>query len=351
MTLTVTLQGQRGELAMDMQFSVPATGITGVFGRSGAGKSSLLRWLAGLENDLDGELQLNGEWLDGVPAHHRRVGLVFQQGALFPHLDVAGNLAFARRFSGATDSEAKQISSLLGLAPLMDYRPAQLSGGQQQRVALGRALLGKPRLLLLDEPLASLDQDSRQEVLQVLETLHREWRTPMLYVSHQASEIQRLADHLLLVDQGRITASGALADCLLDPALPLAHQPDAAAIIEARAVDAGEPEQTRLTFDGGELVLPGEVATTAPVRISILARDVSLALSRATDSSISNILPAVVVDLHSHHSEGHRLVRVKVGNALLLARLTLASCQRLDIRPGQKLFAQVKSVALLGPAG
>ena len=251
MTLTVTLQGQRGELAMDMQFSVPATGITGVFGRSGAGKSSLLRWLAGLENDLDGELQLNGEWLDGVPAHHRRVGLVFQQGALFPHLDVAGNLAFARRFSGATDSEAKQISSLLGLAPLMDYRPAQLSGGQQQRVALGRALLGKPRLLLLDEPLASLDQDSRQEVLQVLETLHREWRTPMLYVSHQASEIQRLADHLLLVDQGRITASGALADCLLDPALPLAHQPDAAAIIEARAVDAGEPEQTRLTFDGG----------------------------------------------------------------------------------------------------
>ena len=351
MTLEVQLHGQRGDFSLAMNFSVPARGITGVFGPSGAGKSTLLRWLAGLERGLSGRIHLGPHRLDHLPAHQRRVGLVFQHGALFDDRDVAANLAFARRFSAISQAEASQIEALLELAPLMHLRPRQLSGGQQQRVALGRALMSKPRLLLLDEPLASLDQASRQEVLKVLEALHRQWRTPILYVSHQITEIHRLADHLLLVEQGHIRASGPLAELLLDPHLPLAHGPDAAAVIEASEVTPAQAGQTRLGFAGGELWLADKVPEQAPVRVSILARDVSLALSEATDSSISNILPAVVVDIHGEEQAGHRLVRLRVGETLLLARVTGASCQRLSLQPGQNLFAQVKSVALLGPAG
>ncbi|KAF0166426.1 MAG: molybdate transport system ATP-binding protein [Rhodocyclaceae bacterium] len=340
--------------ALDVDLDLPGRGVTAVFGQSGCGKTTLLRCIAGLERSA-GRLSINGDtWQDAgafVATHRRPLGYVFQDARLFAHLDVAGNLDYGRRRAGpgpAADRAA--IVDLLGLGPLLDRLPERLSGGEQQRVAIARALLTAPRLLLLDEPLAALDLARKQEILPYLERLRDELDIPVIYVSHAAEEVARLADHLVVMDGGRAVAQGPLAETLARIDLPIRLGEDAGAVFAATVAERdAEWHLARVEFDGGELwVRDSGVPVGRRVRVRILARDVSIANSRHDDVSIMNLLPATVV---AHAGEDHPsvvLLQLRVGGTTLLARLTRRSAQRLDLAPGREVWVQIKAVALIG---
>jgi len=355
MTLDVRYRLRRGAFRLHVSFSVPARGITAVFGPSGCGKTTLLRAIAGLEHADEGYLRLGEEiWEDEgtrLPAHQRALGYVFQEASLFPHLDVYGNLMYGYR---RIDPAARRISfdqavALMDLDALLPRRSHNLSGGERQRVAIARALLTSPALLLMDEPLAALDAGRKAELLPFFERLHGELALPVLYVSHAADEVARLADHLVLMEQGTVTASGPVAELLTRFDLPLAHGQDAASIIEATVGGYDDAwHLTTLTFPGGSFSICHDgLEAGQQVRLRILARDVSLTLQRQQDTSILNILPARVEQL-SEEGSAQVMVRLRVGKAGLLARVTRKSAATLDLQPGKPVFAQIKSVALLG---
>lgn len=340
--------------ALDVDLDLPGRGVTALFGPSGCGKTTVLRCIAGLERGL-GRLEVNGEiWQNGrtfLPTHQRPIGYVFQDARLFSHLDVRGNLDFGRRRTGlagqAVSSEA--IFDLLGIAPLLSRLPARLSGGEQQRVAIARALLTAPRLLLMDEPLASLDHARKQEILPYLERLRDELEIPMLYVSHAPDEVARLGDHIVIMAGGRTVTQGPLSETLARLDLPIRLGEDAGTVFNATVAERdAEWHLARVEFDGGELwVRDSGAALGRPVRLRILARDVSIATSRHDDVSIMNLLPATVM---AHASEDHPalvLVQLRIGGTTLLARLTRRSAQRLDLAPGCEVWIQIKAVALI----
>jgi len=344
--------------ALDVDLDLPGRGVTALFGQSGCGKTTLLRCIAGLERG-SGRLDVNGEtWQDDVrfvPTHQRALGYVFQDARLFAHLDVRRNLDYGatrafRRSAGADFQHRDAIINLLGLAPLLDRLPARLSGGEQQRVAIARALLTAPRLLLLDEPLASLDHTRKQEFLPWLERLREELDIPMVYVSHAPDEVARLADHIVVMEAGRAAAQGPLAETLARIDLPIKLGEDAGAVFAATVAERdAEWHLARVEFAGGELwVRDNGTPVGREVRVRILARDVSLANSRHEDTSILNVLPATV---QAHATEDHPsqvLVQLRIGECLLLSRLTRRSAQRLDLAPGRKVWVQIKAVALIG---
>jgi molybdate transport system ATP-binding protein len=242
----------------------------------------------------------------------------------------------------------ERVSALLGLEPLLHRSPHALSGGQQQRVAIGRALLVQPRLLLLDEPLAGLDLESRAEILPCLEALHRELSLPVLYVSHVPMEVQRLADYLVLLEQGAVIASGEINDVLTRPGLALSRADEAAALLDATVQRHDSPfHLTELQTPGGSIYVPAQdLEVGAPLRLRILARDVSIALERIEDTSISNVLEAEIASINEDRDAANRLLQLDVGGTLILSRVTGRSVERLRLRPGMRVFAQVKSVAL-----
>ena len=339
---------------LDADLDLPGRGVTALFGQSGCGKTTLLRCIAGLERGT-GHLVVNDEvWQDEksfIPTHLRPLGYVFQDARLFAHLDVARNLDFGRRRSQAPAAVRRDaIIELLGLAPLLDRMPERLSGGEQQRVAIARALLTAPRLLLMDEPLASLDHARKQEILPYLERLRDELEIPVIYVSHAAEEVARLADHIVAMEAGRAVAQGPLAEILARVDLPIRLGEDAGSVFAATVAerDAGW-HLARVEFDGGELwVRDSGVPVGRRVRVRILARDVSIANSRHDDVSIMNLLPATVI---AHAGEDHPsaiLVQLRVGATTLLARLTRRSAQRLELAPGREVWVQIKAVALIG---
>jgi len=339
---------------LDVDLDLPPSGITAVFGPSGCGKSTLLRCVAGLEKSARGSIAIGERiWQDGrtfTPCHKRAAGFVFQDGALFDHLSVRGNLEFGRKRARRTDRTPRfeEVADLLGLAGLLDRGTDDLSGGERQRVALGRALLAGPDLLLLDEPLASLDNRARRAIYPYLEKLHAEVELPILYVTHSLDEAARLADHLVLMEDGRAVASGPLTSMMTDLDGHLSRTLEAGAVLHAVVADH-EPEfhLTRLAFQGGELLVPDpDLATGQKVRLRILARDVSLALEPATGTSILNILPARVTGIASRRP-GRVMVRFEVGGTGLLAAVTERSAAVLDLKPGREVFAQIKSIALL----
>lgn len=339
---------------LDIELSLPGNGISAVYGPSGCGKTTLLRCIAGLERARSGRLTVAGEnWQDErrfLPTHRRPLGYVFQESSLFDHLNVAGNLDYAsqRADAGGAPLSRPAIVDLLGLDALLQRRPAELSGGERQRVAIARALLVNPRLLLMDEPLASLDAERRADILPYLERLHGELACPILYVSHAAEEVARLADHLVVMQEGRVTNNGPLLELVGRPDDPLRLGDQSGVVLEARITERSDDWGLMCLQSGALNLWVGDTgqALGQRLRLRILARDVSLSLSEATDSSILNRLPARITQLTEDAGPGVTL-QLEASGQTLLARLTRRSVAELRLRPGQSVWAQIKSTALL----
>lgn len=347
---------ERGDFLLDVDLDLPQRGISALFGHSGSGKTTVLRALAGLERAPGGYVALGGAvWQDEergifVPVHRRALGVVFQEASLFAHLSVRANLDFGRRRVAPAERRfaLDAVAELLGIGHLLERRPDGLSGGERQRAAIARALLASPRLLLMDEPLAALDLQRKQEILPYLERLHAELAIPIVYVSHAPDEVARLADHLVLLDAGRVVASGPLAETLARVDLPPAFADDAGVVLDTVLAAHEEDALSRLAFAGGALLVGRRPeALGSHLRCRIHARDVSLALERPQGTSIVNLLPAEVTAVAGTDRPGHVLVQLRVGTSPLLARITERSRRELGIAPGLQLWAQVKGVALL----
>jgi molybdate transport system ATP-binding protein len=349
----------RPGFTLDVKLALPAQGVSALFGASGCGKTTVLRALAGLDRPA-GRVAVGGEvWQDAgtfVPAHRRPIGYVIQESALFPHLSVQGNLDYGLKRVPASERRIalQQVIDLLGIGPLLARRPATLSGGERQRVAIARALATSPRLLLMDEPLAALDLKRKAEVLPYLDRLHETLAIPIVYVSHSIDEVARLADHIVLMEAGRVVAEGALGEMMarLDMSLPLGDA--AGVVLEAIVGERDAPwHLVRLEVQGGAFALWARDAGLPRghrVRVRMLARDVSLTRTAQTGSSIGNQLRGVVEAIADDDHPGLALVRVRIGegecSAPVLARLTRRSAAALELAPGMAVWAQVKTVAL-----
>lgn len=351
------------EFTLDVDLTLPGQGITALFGPSGCGKTTCLRVLAGLERHARANIAIGAHVLQDserrifVPVHRRAIGYVFQEASLFEHLTVEGNLRFGH--DRTPEAERRHgwdhALELLGLRHLLRRFPHELSGGERQRVAIARALAASPRILLMDEPLSALDTARKAEILPWLEQMHAQLDIPVVYVTHSIDEVARLADHLVVLDQGHVVAQGPTAELMVRPGLPLARGDEASALLHTVVgTPCEDPALCRLEFDGGSLLSPHGCATApaagSPVRVRIQARDVSLSLQPPAQSSILNALPARVVTI-SDDAPGQVLVGLRLGpdgqGAHLLSRITRLSCERLGIAPGCQVFAQIKGVAMM----
>jgi molybdate transport system ATP-binding protein len=343
---------------LDVDLQLPGRGVSALFGVSGSGKTTCLRAIAGLEHAPGGYLEVNGTiWQDDaqgvfLPTHRRPLGYVFQEASLFAHLDIRRNLEYGlkRVAAGTRTVNMQSVIDLLGIDSLLGRLPERLSGGERQRVAIARALLTRPQLLLMDEPLAALDLARKQEILPYLERLHDELEIPVIYVSHAPDEVAHLADHLVVLEQGRVLASGPLSETLARIDLPIRLGEDAGVVLEGEVAKRdADWHLARIAFPGGHLwVRDSGVPIGQRVRVRILARDISLALETHGDSSILNVLPATVEQIAGDTHPALALVRLNAGGVPLVARLTRRSAAHLRLRPGQTLWAQIKAVALVG---
>ncbi len=341
---------------LDVALDLPGQGVTALFGPSGCGKTTLLRCMAGLTRASQGELVVNGDtWQSKtvfMPTHQRSVGYVFQQANLFGHLSAGQNLRYGQ--SRVPDSERRvamdRIVKLLGIGHLLERMPQGLSGGECQRVAIARALLTSPRLLLMDEPLAALDLARKNEFLPYLERLHDELDIPVIYVTHAPDEVARLADHIVAMEAGRITADGPLKEALANVDLPIHLGEDAGVVLDAVVAEHDQKwHLARVEFPGGSLwVRDSGHSIGHHVRVRILARDVSIALEKVGGISIQNCLPATVDQLADDAHPALTLMRLTVGSSALLARLTRRSAAGLGLAPGKSVWVQIKAVALIG---
>jgi len=359
--IRLQLKQRLADFTLDLDLTLPGRGVTAIVGPSGSGKTTLLRCVAGLERAAEARIEVNGiSWQDSghavwLPPHQRALGYVFQEASLFPHLDVQGNLDYGRRRSRtpADAGQVAQIVELLGIGHLLKRDIAGLSGGERQRVGIARALLGSPGLLLMDEPLTALDPQRKAEILPYLERLHAELDIPLLYVSHAPDEVARLADHLVLLNNGRMQASGPLQALLPRLDLPLAHSDDARVVLEGVVSGYRSAYQLlslRLAGDEHLHVIHGELPPGTRVRVAVQARDVSLVLEQPQHSSMLNRLPATVCAVETIADAAQVLVRLDVQGQPLLARVTRFSADQLELHPGQTQWAQIKAVALLSQA-
>lgn len=354
----IRLSLKRPAFTLEADLLLPPRGIAVLFGPSGSGKTTLLRCVAGLERADGALIEIAGQtWQDDsrrifLPAWQRPLGYVFQEASLFDHLDVRGNLTYGLRRvkSGESALALEAAIKLLGIGSLLARRTHQLSGGERQRVAIARALATQPRVLLLDEPLAALDHARRQDILPWLERLRDELHIPMLYVTHSADEVARLADTLVVLHQGRVVSAGAVADVLARIDLPVVLGEDAGALLEGAVVERDARwHLMRMAFAGGSLWLRDSgLATGTRVRVRVLARDVSLSTQAPSATSIQNLLQcevqAIVPDTHPSQA----LVQLTCGESVLLARITARAADALGLEPGKPVWAQVKSAALVG---
>ena len=347
---------ERANFLLDVSLDLPGHGVSALFGPSGCGKTTCLRAMAGLER-AQGSMRLNGEvWQDDqakvwLPPHQRRLGYVFQEASLFPHLSVRQNIEYGMRRTPAALRRValEQASELLGIAQLMDRNPETLSGGERQRVAIARALATSPQVLLMDEPLAALDAQRKAEVLPYLDRLHQSLDIPIIYVSHSADEVARLASHLVLLESGKVLASGETSQIMSRLDLPLAHGDAASALIDATVTGYDAADQLlTLQFSGGTLHLPTAQtrAPGEPMRLRVMAREVSLARSRYADNSILNTLPARITHIQPE-GPGQVLVRLDANGTVLLARITQRSSNTLKIVVGENIYVQIKAGLLL----
>ncbi len=353
--LSVAVVHRLGKFTLDAAFESPG-GLTALFGRSGSGKTSLVNAIAGLIRPRRGRVVLDGEVLTDtdtgvfVPAYRRHIGYVFQEGRLFPHLTVRQNLLYGRWFAPrrtAAQGEIERVVALLDIGNLLGRRPANLSGGEKQRVAIGRALLAAPRLLVMDEPLASLDEARKNEIMPYIERLRDELRVPIVYVSHSIPEVARLASELVVMSQGRVAAIGPTAAVMgrID-LFPLTGRAEAGALL-ATTVAAHDAEfgLTVLRAASGELRVPRlDLPVGSALRVRIRARDVMIAVRRPEGLSALNVLPGVVAEL-GRSSEPIVDVRLDCAGEALIARLTRRSVEGLGLLPGRRVYAVIKSIA------
>ena len=359
LSLNITLNKPGFQLAIQHEIQWDSPSVHVVFGESGCGKSHLLRSICGLENTA-GKIQFNDhDWQNDdsgllVPTHKRQVSMVFQDGQLFEHLNVLQNLMFAFKRSHANQSELDLCIHQLNIKDLLNYKVSELSGGEKQRVAIARSLLSKPQLLLMDEPLASLDWKSKSEILPFIQRLSKDWDLPILYVTHSIDEVMELANHVILIEKSngisQVKKSGPLLDILSDINNPFNQQANASSLL------IGNIKQEGYQNDGLHKVQLAEQflyltnvyenhQQGQPVRLNIKASDVSISLSHAMDSSILNILNGTITDIKAE-SSGHCLVQLLVDNQTLISRISMYSAKRLNLKVGMSVFAQIKSVAL-----
>ena len=353
MSLSVRLWHRYPSVRMDVAFDAPM-GVTVLFGPSGSGKSTTIAVAAGLLRPESCRVAVNGTVLADtdagiwLPPERRRVGLVFQDSRLFPHMTVATNLRFGLRRAPPGQIRFDEVVDLLGIAALLGRRPHTLSGGERQRVAIGRALLAQPRLLLMDEPLASLDAARKAEIMPYLVGLKMALRLPILYVTHAFDEVARLADSLVLLDHGKVMGSGTLSEVAARADLPLAERDDAGAMLFCHVVahDARR-ELTRLAGGGVTVLVPQlDLPEGAACRIRVPAREVILA-GRAPDAiSVQNVIPGVVRRIAEATTRHSVLVEVALPDGALLSRVTLDAVARLRLSPGAPVLALVKSTSI-----
>lgn len=360
-SVKVGFHGRLGRFELDARFEVPARGVTALFGPSGCGKTAVMRCIAGLNRLQDGFCAVAGDvWQDARhfrPVHQRPIGYVFQEASLFPHLSVRRNLLYGHAATAEGGAiRFDEVVELLGIERLLERSPRNLSGGERQRVAIGRSLLSQPKLLLMDEPLAALDQMTKDEILPYLERLHETLALPVLYISHDMAEVERLADQLVLMKDGRVLAAGPISGLQADLSLPLIMSKDAAVSLDATVVSQDPADGlATLAVDGATLLVP-----SAPVRpgehqrLRVLADDVSLARERPSRSTIINILAARILSV-SETSEHRVTLLLGLGEqgagARLLSRVTERSLTQLGLAPGLDVYAQIKGVALVRRTG
>ncbi len=324
---------ERKRFVLDVDVEIPDVGVTGLFGESGSGKTTLLRCVAGLEGE------------GGLPVHQRNIGYVFQQPTLFPHLDVRGNIDYGARRASSGRIDNQQVIDMLRLDELLDRSVATLSGGEAQRVAIAAALMRSPDLVLMDEPLASLDRRRKDELLPYFDRLHDELAVPVVYVSHDIEEISRLCDHLVVLENGHVADSGSMFDVLARADVASLTGRNAGVVLWATPVDH-EDGLTRFDFGDGDIWVPGTIDTgKKPMRLRIAANDVSITLERPAKTTILNVLRATVEEVNDVDA-ARALVRLGVGNQDLLAQVTKRSVARLNLREGDRVFAQIKSVTV-----
>ncbi len=349
MNLRVDLKHRFADFALDVEFEA-GPGLSALFGRSGAGKSTIVNAVAGLLKADQAQISLGDVVFDDahtqLKPHRRRIGYVFQDARLFPHLSVTQNLDYGARF-GAAPRNRDQIIDMLGLGDLLQRRPATLSGGQAQRVALGRALLSDPALLLMDEPLAALDAPRKAEIMPYLEHLKIHAAMPILYVSHAVDEIARLADQLILIENGSVKAKGAVFDIMADPAfVPLFGVREAGAVLHARVMSHARDGLSALHVSGGALHLMGVTASPgADIRLRVLAQDITLSRTRPEGLSALNILPARVTAIHKGGGPGVA-VQLQAGEDRLLARVTARAVTQMGLQEGQSIYAILKATSV-----
>ncbi|WP_288429235.1 molybdenum ABC transporter ATP-binding protein [uncultured Agrobacterium sp.] len=355
MTLLFDVKHRLGDFTLDAQLTA-GEGVTALFGRSGSGKTSAIRIIAGLTKPDQGRIELDGEVLADsekrifTPAHKRRFGYVFQEARLFPHLTVEQNLHYGRWFSGrsAEAVESTKVIEMLGIGALLKRRPENLSGGEKQRVAIGRALLVQPRLLLMDEPLAALDEARKAEIIPYLERLRDETKIPIIYVSHSVSEVSRLADRVVVMKDGRVDAEGAASEILSRPAFSTHLERREAGSILSGKVETFDPRHglAIVRLKGTSLQVPAKAAEPGkPVRVHVPARDVMLGTVQPEGLSALNILQGRIADIATSE-DGMAMVQVDCGSDIILSRITSLSVERLSLTSGSTVFAIVKSAAL-----
>ncbi|MEZ5648092.1 MAG: molybdenum ABC transporter ATP-binding protein [Alphaproteobacteria bacterium] len=356
--IEIHVQSHRGDFTLAANFTGDE-GVTALFGPSGAGKSTVIAMIAGLIEPDQGRIVLKDRVLFDratgihVPPHRRRIAVVFQEDRLFPHLTVEQNLTYGRWFASGQGPSLAKVVQLLDLKTLLRRHPATLSGGEKQRIALGRALLSAPRLLVLDEPLSSLDAKRRHEILPYLERLRDQRHLPMIYVSHTVEEVVRLADRVVAIDAGKIIATGSVETVLNDPALwPILGEQDAGSILPARiAKHDGDRGLTYLSMAGTSaeetLVIPLiDAAVGAGVRLRVLARDVAIATEMPHHISIRNILRGTIAVLESRTATTTEVTIALSPEIKIAARITKASADDLALHRGQPVFALLKAVAV-----
>ncbi len=341
---------------LDVDLSLPSSGITVLYGESGSGKTTLLRCIAGLEHAPQAYLEVNQQvWQDSIsglflPTYRRALGYVFQDALLFPHLSVADNLAFGlkRIKNNVGTTDLKTVVELLGIGSLLKRLPERLSGGERQRVAIARALVLNPDILLMDEPLASLDAKRKQEILPFLKRLHQELTIPMLYVTHDQQEVTQLADTLIILSNGVVQTSGTIEEMQNRVDVSLAEERDATTVWQATIAEhESNYHLTRVDFLGGSISLPTIAANIGtPLRIQIYARDVSITLEPSMASSILNVLAATITDI-TDDNQGRSSISLQIGNQTLLAHITHKSAVLLKLQLGMKVYAQIKGISIL----